>query len=71
MLHMEDLVDGGQRDILVAATVAADEVLVEQFIIIRRPPRTVSRLSASHSIGISGSWGAIMVRRVCAVRYVV
>ena len=35
VLGVEDLVDGAERDVLVAATVTADEVLVEHLVVVR------------------------------------
>ena len=62
VLGVEDVVDGGQADILVAAAVAGDEVAVEQFVVVGRSCGRGSvatsfrpRLSVSALIDLSGN----------------
>jgi hypothetical protein len=55
VLGVEHLVDRGQRDVLVAATVTADEVDVEQFVVVLAV-RTVVEAAAG-SVFASGVFG--------------
>ena len=58
MLGVEDVVDGGQADVLVGAAVAGDEVRVEQLVVVRTVfGRSIFRIAESDldvAIGESG-----------------
>ena len=49
MLGVEDVVHGGQADVLVDPAVTGDEVRVEQFVVVRRVAVVVGR---DHGVGI-------------------
>ena len=55
VLGVEDVVDGGQADVLIDAAVPGDEVPIKQFIVVdarRRPPEIVQ---SDRVIGIGGA----------------
>ena len=55
VLGMEDVVDGGEADILVGATVAGDKVRVEQFVVVARHRTAGSGLPSPISMSPSAS----------------
>ena len=56
MLGVEDEVDRGQTDVLVAAAVAGDEVRVEQLVVVGRRAEVVAEQAFRVSVG-SATWG--------------
>ena len=72
VLGVEDMVDGGQADILVGAAVAGDEVRVEQFVVVDRRsalpglPRPISMSPSARPSG-TALW-AMSARKAWPVR---
>ena len=73
VLGMEDLLDGGQADVLVHPAVAGDIVRVEQFVVVGRlaPVCAIEWLSVAHWCRRQARAGRSMSTGVGVVRHVV